>query len=262
MYNVASRLVYTARPFEDKPMETIDMLDETAATIAKLVTGEFPVFYTITVEGQTASFQPSKEPTTLGDLVNSWNAQALIGNHSLHMVYDVAAPTETVHITSFAASTTYLFSGTTHFLGVWEPYECKPVAIADLLATSIPPLEHPTLVLQDTVLFVINAFLYRKNGAGYYTREEATILPAGFYWNIAEVIAMLNSRIAMRGERNGFIYHFVRSKINGISAAATHRQPEPSSLEIYTAQDPDPITMPLQTGKKMPILNYIPSVIA
>ena len=109
-------------------------------------------------------------------------------------------------------------------------------------------------------MFEMTAYLYRRNDKGFYTKIEYVTIPAGFYTNIHEFVAVLNSRIYMRGERNGFIYHFVVMGPMTIGVEASHRQPEPSVLQInqtvecngvYMGMFDVTMSLPLRTSKRI-----------
>jgi hypothetical protein len=87
------------------------------------------------------------------------------------------------------------------------------------------------LVLQETPIFEITAYLHRKKAGMHYSRKDTVTLHPGIYYGIGNVAAGLNDSITMRGERNGFIYHFITRK-GKISIESSHRQPDPSFLEI------------------------------
>lgn len=201
--------------------------------------------------------------TTIDDLIRDWNARC-----SGLVMEPVRGAPGTVRITSCAAYTIHAWNAQMArsdesiwmlapfvYLGSWAPMECRAIGIEEILGlTGIPP-SGPIVVASEHPLVQITAFLYRKKGAGYYTRQQLVVIPPGFYSNTASLAAFLNlTAVSIRGERNGFIYNF--SVYRGqLCIAATHRQPIPSQLMI-TPVSPMigldvgvEIAMPLRTNR-------------
>lgn len=124
-----------------------------------------------------------------------------------------------------------------YVIGHWHANEAVGVPLAAITSGHVQPSPY-VIVLQDTTAFKCTAYLHRKKtNQPYYVREESVWLPKGVYTSIGHVAATLNQGITMRGERNGYIFHFVTHG-GKLSVEASHKQPEPSFMEI----------VPLHTG--------------
>jgi len=112
----------------------------------------------------------------------------------------------------------------------------------------------PIIVLEDTPILYLYAELYRKNGSGFYSRDETVVLKKGIYYNVQDVADALNRSIQMRGERGGFIYKFLHKNQAKLVVAAAHKQPEPSFLRIRPLHHgigmTETVDIVLQTGSK------------
>ncbi len=118
-----------------------------------------------------------------------------------------------------------------YVIGYWSGNEAVSVPLAAITSGGVPPSPY-VIVLQDTPAFKFTAYLHRKKtNQPYYVREESVWLPKGVYTSMGHVAATLNQCITMRGERNGYIFHFV-THAGKLSVEASHKQPEPSFMEI------------------------------
>ena len=125
--------------------------------------------------------------------------------------------------------------GNNYHIALLGPLQVHFIGMDDLrgeVESVSPPFVSPPfhVVFQDTPVFNTAAYLYRKKG-GYYTREETVYLLAGVYNSVAAISAALNANVNMRRERNGFVYNFI-TRNGRLSIEASHKQPEPSFLEI------------------------------
>lgn len=103
-------------------------------------------------------------------------------------------------------------------------------------------ISEPIVCFQDAAAFTITAYLHRKKTTNtHYARKEIVVLPKGVYFGVGSIAAALNQKVTMRGERNGYIYHFITKK-GKLSIESSHKQPEPSFMEI----------VPMLTGLGMP----------
>lgn len=119
-----------------------------------------------------------------------------------------------------------------YIIGQWEANEIRNVHMTAFIANSVEQTYPFVTVLQDTPVFKFTAYLHRKKSdQPYYVREDIISLPKGVYVGIGNVAATLNQNITMRGERNGFIVHFV-TRGGKLCVEASHKQPEPSFVEI------------------------------
>jgi len=233
------------------------------------------------------TFRFINQLATLADLINEWNFQAIkLGQHNLAMYIDYSDPdAQHVYVMNTSEFAVHLWAvgGVQRYFGTWAPYDIRHFNIADFLSAyplgqsfdAIPPARAPTspfVVGQSISVFEATAYLYRRgHTGGFYTKSELLTIPAGFYRDLQSFVAAVNASITMRGERNGFIYHFiVDSSLARIGIEATHRQPEPSVLVLTplsgsgTDSLPQtmavalglgnslvPITLPLRTARKV-----------
>lgn len=125
-----------------------------------------------------------------------------------------------------------ILTSTSYYISMWTPGELQIIPINQLLYGTLCPFY---VVLNDIPVFNVKAYLYRKVKPGiqqkYYTREENIYIPRGIYTSIGEIAATLNQNIGMRGERNGYVYHFIARK-GKLAIEAAHKQPEPSFMEV------------------------------
>ena len=171
---------------------------------------------------------------TLGDFINGWNALVILrqDKHVLFMKPDWSNP-EYIFMVNATNRVMHLY-GCIYF-GRWEPFEVKRLHINSFsyIAEPIVTYETPIVVKQDIPLFDLTAYIYRKKDAGYYVKTETLVMKAGFYSCMDTFIAQLNYCIKMRGERNGYIYHFIKGKeFMTLAVEAAHRQPDPSYIDI------------------------------
>jgi hypothetical protein len=115
-------------------------------------------------------------------------------------------------------------------IGSWNPCEFKEVS-EDALYNGSNMMIDTYIAFSDIQAFSITAYLHRKKAGLHYSRKDVISLPAGVYFGLGAVAASLNDSIQMRGERNGYIYHFISRK-GKICIESSHRQPDPSFLEI------------------------------
>jgi hypothetical protein len=124
-----------------------------------------------------------------------------------------------------------------YVIGQWGANEVMKIHLR-AFTTGVFQTNPIVIVFQDTPIFKFTAYLHRKKTSQqYYAREEQIVLPKGVYIGIGHIAATLNQGITMRGERNGFIFHFV-TRGGKLCVEASHKQPEPSFLEV----------VPLHTG--------------
>ena len=219
--------------------------------------------------------------STVADLINEWNFQAIKYTqcqHTLAMYPDYVDPdAQHVYVMNTSTFAVHLWAvgGVQRYLGTWAPSTIRYFNIADFLSSSASasaPTRAPRspFVVGPCVLnpvFEATAYLYRSgHSASFYTKSEILTIPAGFYRDVQSFVAAINASITMRGERNGFIYHFIAdSSLSRIGIAATHRQQDPSLLVLTPLSDahaqtmaaalgfgPDAhITLPLRTARKI-----------
>jgi len=205
------------------------------------------------------AFAQTSAITTIADLVNNWNAQAVkLGNHGLAMTPDYSDPTF-VYMSNISDMTAHLWIGNV-YVGLWAPREIRHVSISEFTSPTPASTTSPIIVSQDTPILNVTAYLYRRTKTGgFYTKTETVTIPAGFYANTYSFVAMMNATIKIRGERNGFIYHFICDSNGNIGVEATHRQPEPSMV-VFEQVDLlacmnigifDTINLPLRTAKRV-----------
>lgn len=193
---------------------------------------------------------------TLADLVNTWNANSVkLKKHILAMDADYSDP-DYILLTNASDFICHVWADTYSYYGMWTPGEVRRFIITDFIADTIQaPAASPIIISQDIVLFEMTAYLYRRNKSGFYTKTDIAIVPSGFYKTPYALVATMNACITMRGERNGFIYNFIYDSATGLlGVEASHRQPEPSTLELaplspyLTASH---MTLPLRTAKRI-----------
>ena len=200
----------------------------------------------------------SQSSQTLADLINVWNANAVKSmKHFLAMDADFT-DSDNILLTNTSDFTYHLWlADGSHYYGAWMSGECRKVLISDIMfpITQYAQTSIPIIVSQDTVLFETTAYLYRRNNSKFYTKSEVLTAPAGFYKSPYALVATLNSCIQMRGERNGYIYNFIYDSTRGLlGVEATHRQPEPSTLQISHLSPYFTTTntiLPLRTAKRI-----------
>ena len=218
------------------------------------------------------SFGDSCELNTCADLVNNWNIKAVkFRRHTIAMNIDFA-DSNYIYMTNAAPTPVHLWAGTSShtYLGTWAGHEIRRMLISDFIAgqlsDGVSVCRSPIIITHDTPVFEAVAYLYRKGGTGaFYPACETITIPAGYYHDVAMLVAVLNSRVQMRGERNGFIYHFITNGKGRIGVEATHRQPEPSVLTLTKLADlasqkaaiglgatfECQMSLPLRTAKRM-----------
>jgi hypothetical protein len=235
--------------------------EEDSYTSAPLPKSDWSFFYLSQQIMYSFSLHP--KPCDVGSLVNAWNYQAV--QHIAHPISMTPASEEDVLLTNTTDQCIYLYSDS-HMIAVLEGWSC--VRVPHLcFYTKCEIIQPAVLVREDTPILFLRAYLYRKGNSSsgtYYIREETLVLPAGFYEDLGIMVATLNSSIAMRGERNGFIYNF-EQKRGKLSIIATHRQPEPSSLEVTplvsTIGLEEACVLQLRTNKRLvferPVCNMV-----
>ncbi len=137
-------------------------------------------------------------------------------------------------------------------IGIWTSSEFRMVTFEELYEGG--KMVDTYLVLQEQPIFDVTAYLHRKKAGLHYSRKDTVVLKAGIYFGIGNVAASLNDSITMRGERNGYIYHFITRK-GKICVESSHRQPDPSFLEIVplakTLGLTDDTTLRLRTKERV-----------
>lgn len=286
LYNTQRAIVYNSLIHITQGISTFTTpIDYTTMAI---VQHPLPIEYVPTV--YTFSFDSTFDPkmfnfittnpiNTIGDLINNWNAQAIkYGNHTLAMTpyYDDAAY---VYITNVSDIPVHMWasSNISNYFGVWAPQEIRKVSVLDFVSMTftdyvLPP--SPIIVTDTVSVFEATAYLYRRKASvvgEYYTKKELVMIHPGFYSDIVTFVAVLNSQIQMRGERNGFIYHFITDGKCRIGLEATHRQPEPSVLvmQAHLGMNPcglgfechdEQVTLPLRTAKRILLKNPMAAI--
>jgi hypothetical protein len=200
-----------------------------------------------------------KTVSSVADLINGWNLLATTTQHELIMSH-VENDASHILLTNMGPRSLHLFSGTYGHVGVWQSYEQKVVNVT-FLTSATQTMSHdpnlPILVMQDRPVFNMTAYIYKKKPEGeFYMLNDQVTIPAGFYANLCELVAIMNRNIKMRGERNGYIYHFIQGKNGTMGIEAAHRQPEPSFVLIEPLStvlgmwEGEAHTLHLRTSKK------------
>ncbi len=118
-----------------------------------------------------------------------------------------------------------------YLVGYWGSNEMQKMDVDVLMKGNIQSHSY-FIAFEDHPVFKFTAYLHRKKSTQpYYVREETIALPKGVYCGIGHVAATLNQNITMRGERNGYIIHFV-TRNGKLCIEASHKQPEPSFVEV------------------------------
>jgi hypothetical protein len=232
---------------------------------------QYRTFFYVDGFNQAHRFQISNPTPDLHSLVNAWNVPFVMQQPQAPPVFMIPFLHEQLGVSILLRN----FAG--YPIQLWDDahFLCEVPHDMDILLPlnyfENPGASHngnsntPILVPEDIAIFTISAFLYRRNDKGYYQRDETLLLRAGIYPNLSVLVASLNAGITMRGERNGYIYHFLER--NGkLSIMASHRQPDPSYIEIapcnvnlgLAAKE----TMPLRTNKRLDFCGTMPHVIA
>lgn len=118
---------------------------------------------------------------------------------------------------------------TSYGIGIWAPSETRMITMEEIYEGG--KMHDAYLVIQPSPILDITAYLHRKKAGLHYSRKDTVSLKPGIYFGIGNVAASLNDSITMRGERNGYIYHFITRK-GKICIESSHRQPDPSFMEI------------------------------
>ena len=268
-YNVAKNKMYSTFNNEDVHA-TCEMNPEVASYMSKTIATDGTKRFITTFDGCFPGIEFTINPlpnSTLSDLVNVWNANAVkVKKHVLAMDTDFS-DSDYIFLTNTSDFTCHLWSGYFTYHGMWTPGECRRFPITDITSSfqsqisssqsqiSSSQSQSPIIVSQDMLLFDTTAYLYRRNSSNFYTKTDMVIAPAGFYKTPYALVATINACIGMRGERNGFIYNFIYDSATGLlGVEASHRQPEPSTMEItplapyFTASN---VTLPLRTAKRI-----------
>jgi len=186
-------------------------------------------FYSIPIASvqRHVSFTIPNCCASLEDLANQWNDPK--HGHVITMsIYNDAVwlgnqSNEDMILYAFNMSSQKGYS-----IGFWNPSEFKEVPEDAFHKGSIMDTY---VAFTDIQAFAITAYLHRKKVGLHYSRKDIITLPAGVYFGLGAIAASLNDSIKMRGERNGYIYHFISRK-GKICIESSHRQPDPSFLEI------------------------------
>lgn len=166
------------------------------------------------------------------NLQESWAVSSHLHVFSLHIDED---NTDTCYITNNSSEIMALcaYENTTFssfYIGTWQPNEIKHLLFSTLYQGVFQPEYY--FVLNDTPVFQVTAYIHRKKkSSGTYARQETITIHKGVYQGLGAVATALNHSINMRGERNGYIFHFITLK-GKLSMEASHKQPEPSFMEI------------------------------
>jgi hypothetical protein len=274
-FNTDRRLVYESDAISLQHT-TYDLDFAMEAFITQPLEGYVANVYTFSLSTDVFNFEtfylsPEVNIATIADLVNHWNAQAVNqAKHTLSMSPDYATTDGSyLYLTNTAGVKVNLWAGTQSYIGSWEPYEIRRIATQDFISPIIPIIpsspSSPIIVTQDLCIFEATSYLYRRRAKTtneYYTKTEIISVPAGYYSDIDTFVAVLNVYITMRGERNGFVYHFITDGKGRLGIEATHRQPEPSVLTLKPIPGSNPcvlglasfdehVTLPLRTAKRI-----------
>ncbi|NDB86943.1 MAG: hypothetical protein EB127_30285 [Alphaproteobacteria bacterium] len=293
MFNIPKQEKYTT--MFDGTYVGKEVLHESDATILMtpvggLVYSFFVIAYDNSYVGSFLKY--SLEVRTLADFLNGWNATMInmvnndnynntSGNAYLFMSLDWLNPSQ-IFMTNPSNVATHLFAGPHKYLGEWQPFETKILEVGTFVHVSSSSIcnavsslgSKPIIVTCATPVLRMTAYIYRKKNAGYYIKEDVLVVPPGFYPSLDSFIACLNYNITMRGERNGYIFHFINgarnknpSSIdqlvgNSIGVEAAHRQPDPSHVifePLHTCLGLfDTVSLLLRTSKR----EYFPFEVA
>ncbi len=187
-------------------------------------------FYSVPMAdvSRTISFAFNEYFVSVDELVPRWNDP--VWGHVFSMNIDEQG----IAIINNSQECMVLFgynsdSRTSFCVDTWGGNEVKVVPEFALLNGGI--LE-PIVCFQDTPAFTITAYLHRKKTTNtHYARTEIVMLPKGLYFGVGSIAAALNQNVTLRGERNGYVYHFITKK-GKLSIESSHKQPEPSFMEI------------------------------
>lgn len=185
------------------------------------------------------------------DLAMAWN------NPAHGHIFTMSIYEQEICIGNYSNEDVILFAfnqivGASYVVGRWAPSELKMVTSEMLLSGG--SMADVFVVLKETPVFNITAYLHRKKAGMHYSRQDTVSLPSGVYFGLGGIAASLNDSVKMRGERNGFIYHFITRK-GKICIESSHRQPDPSFLEIVPLVTslgmPDTCTLRLRTKERI-----------
>ena len=233
----------------------------------------FTVIYDSTSPGVICQY--TKPVSTIADFINGWNVQATQSMVKHELIMDFAyteANVESdglVRLTNMSQHTIHLFANSHNYIGCWTPYESLHIPITSFVTTTpIMSISDPIVVMHDRLVFQLTAYIYKKKQQGdFIVLNEEVVIPVGFYKNMTDLIAHMNKNIKMRGERNGFIYHFIQGKNGRMGIESSHRQPDPSFLLIKPTScvlgmwENEPHTLYLRTNKKYMFEDTIARVI-
>lgn len=287
LYNTDTRTIYDV--YHGAPVSTTPMSDEVHAflcTPLELVYTftEYTFAYDSIFMYNMFSFpiNATMEISKYADFINFWNAQAIkYGQHTLNMSPDFTDASYVI-LTNLSCDKVHLWAGKSKnsYFGSWEPQETRRFPLMNFLNGYSYYEYHgndmPILITKNTPVYEATAYLYRRKGrevtGDYYTKQEYVVLPAGMYKDMHTLVAIMNSNITLRGERNGYIYHFITDGRGTLGMEATHRQPEPSSVVFkpllsdyggciqFNNAFNDEVTLPLRTSKRVYMACELPTV--
>lgn len=207
-----------------------DLAEPLQATLEVHSDWEQATFAAVVPEDLSKSFSFGRraEPTNLASILNRWNVAFKDGISPLAF-YIIDATT--VLVLNMSEHEVWLYVNGRHRVAVFPAMGSGNVK-TEWLAGWVPESDAggaPIVVLSNTLVLYAEAILHRKNDKGSYRVDEYLFASPGVYETGDELVAHLNARNKMRGERNGTIFHFVW-KAGRIQVHATHRQPKPSLL--------------------------------
>ena len=268
LYHIEAKICYHVSPITTHMVDSYELTEEYSDILTSPLDTRIPfTTFTEVYDGYYPgiTFSYMKEVVNIAEMVNGWNVPHLSPISKHYLVMEPSANTQQVLMTNTSTEVVHLFGDKHTLLGTWQPLESRFMDIDDFLYPSITDSDTPILVTADTPILQITGYIYRKRDNSFYRNDETLVLPTGFYPNIASLVAQLNACITMRGERNGYIYHFVSGKEPmQIGIEASHRQPDPSYLSIVPIHINiglcETISLQLRTNKREIFPNQVANV--
>lgn len=264
-YDTNNHIIYKANPSESPTASREPLPLDVIVNISFIVEPHTPATYTFAFDGYAPGYTFAFEKTVrcLADLINNWNMFAVKFNYHTLVMSPDPENTGHVYITNISDMPVHVWAGPSGYQGGWAPHQTRSMVANDFL-TGAPHymyLNAPVLIAEDTPMFEVTAYLYRKTKEEFYTKTETICAPMGFYTDITDLIAVMNARIQMRGERNGYVFQFStrRTKTGEVcfGIKASHRQPEPSFARFQPYASAivfgmsEEAELPLRTNKQM-----------
>jgi hypothetical protein len=258
-------------------LSSLPLADDVRTVVSRLVPLTSPIdniFFTVVYDYTSPGLisRYTKPVSTIADLINGWNVQASQNAVKHELIMDHAGGDEDlVRLTNMSEHTIHLFASSHTYIGCWTSHESKYISATSFVTTTSTPcmsISDPIVVMQDRLVFQLSAYIYKKKQqSDFIILTEDVMIPMGFYKDMTDLIAHMNKNIKMRGERNGFIYHFYQGKNGRMGIESSHRQPDPSFLLIKPTScvlgmwEDEPHTLYLRTNKKYMFENTIARVI-